>query len=100
MISSVSVRDQAFRASSLIVHSLYKLYKFLGSSLVEFSTWFVPSDLVFIPLHAEQLRPVAILPVKPPSVLSPNRGDDTNIPEPYVSEFEVLNVACYSDYGS
>ena len=39
LISPVSVRDQAFRASSLIVHSLYKLYKFLGSSLVEFSTW-------------------------------------------------------------
>ena len=40
LIPSVSVRDQAFRASSLIVHSLHKLYKFLGSSLVEFSTWF------------------------------------------------------------
>ena len=42
LISSVSVRDQAFRTSSLIVRSLYKLYKFLGSSLVEFSTWFPP----------------------------------------------------------
>ena len=38
LISPASVRDQAFQASSLIVHSLYKLYKFLGSSIVEFST--------------------------------------------------------------
>ena len=41
LISPVSVRDQAFRASSLIVYFLYKLCEFLGSSIVEFTTWFL-----------------------------------------------------------
>jgi hypothetical protein len=57
-ISLVSAKDQAFRASSLIVYSLYKLYRFLGSSIVEFSTRFSSPFL-------QSKRPVAILPVKP-----------------------------------
>ena len=63
LISPVSVRDQTFRASSFIVRSLYKLCKFLESSIVEFSTWF---SSPFIQSNCARQR---LLPVKPPSLV-------------------------------
>ena len=62
LISPVSVRDQTFQASSLIVCFLYKLYRSLGSSLVEFSTWFLSPDLVSPPrlgFHPPSCRAIA-----------------------------------------